>query len=44
MINDREGMEGGEKGTSDKEENGGRKWLPMADMTVNGEVVVGLRF
>ena len=37
-IDDREGMDGGGEGTSDKEENGGREWLSMAAMTVDGGV------
>ena len=41
-IDDREGMDGGGEGTSDKEENGGREWLSMAAMTVDGGVAVGL--
>ena len=41
-IDDREGMERGGEGTSAKEDNGGREWLSEADMTVDGEVAVGL--
>ena len=41
-IDDREGMGGGGEGTSAKEENGGREWLYVAAMTVEGGVVVGL--
>ena len=42
LIDGREGMEGGGEGTSDKEENGGREWLCVEDMTVDGGVAVGL--
>ena len=43
-INVREGMEGEDEGTSSKEANGGREWLSMAAMTVDGGVSVGLQF
>ena len=41
-IDDREGMDGGGEGTSAKEENEGREWFSMADITVDGGVAVGL--
>ena len=41
-ISDREGMDGGGKGISAKEENGGREWLSAVAMTVDGGVAVGL--
>ena len=34
-IDDREGMEGGGEGTTDKEANRGRGWLSIVDMTVD---------
>ena len=41
-IYDREGMDRGDEGTSGNYENGWREWFSVADMTVDGEVVVGL--
>ena len=41
-IDGREGMDGGGKGTSAKEENGGREWLSVAATTVDGGVAIGL--
>ena len=35
-------MNGRCEGTSDKYENGGKKWFSAADMTVDGGVAVGL--
>ena len=35
-------MEGGGEGTSSNGENGGMEWLSVEDMTVDGEVAVGL--
>ena len=42
LIDDREGMDGGVEVTSAKEDNGGRKWLSAAAITVYGGVAVGL--
>ena len=41
-IDGREGMAGGGDGTSSKEKNGVREWFSVEDMTVDGEVAVGL--
>ena len=43
-INDRDGTDGGGEGSSDNEDNGGRKWLSAADMTLEVGVAVGLLF
>ena len=42
LIDDREGMDVGGEGTSAKEENGGREWFYVADMTFDGGVAVDL--
>ena len=43
-IDDREVMEGGGEGTSDKKANEGREWFSAADMPVYGEYTVVLQF
>ena len=42
LINDREGMDRGGKGTSTNGENGRREWFSAAAMKVDGRVAVGL--